>query len=133
LKIPTDLEILELIYQEYDEQFSKYDKKTAERDSKIMIPIDVAEIARELNVDGDIVFGRLYYHLESKYGYTNDDGSKVKFFALKAGTQTNCINFPYMASVLANLQDEKRKFNWSLAVAIVAVIISLISLWGSSC
>ena len=67
----------------------------------------IREIAKILNVDADIVFGRLYYHLNEKFSYKHDDGSKVEFFALHVGDESHCINFPYLASVLADLQEKK--------------------------
>lgn len=67
-RVPTDLEILNVIYEQYYDEFSSYDKNSPTRSSKIYVPIDIGAIARRLH-DGDIVFGRLYYHLEKKYGY----------------------------------------------------------------
>ncbi|MFH7397133.1 hypothetical protein, partial [Pseudomonas syringae group genomosp. 7] len=66
-------------------------------------------IAREMDVDGDFVLGRLYYHVENNYGYTNEDESKVVFFGNTNG-EGFCINFPLMASVLAGLQEDANKF-----------------------
>jgi hypothetical protein len=91
-KIPTDLEILNVIYEKYYETFvSTFDNNKTHR---AFVSIDIASVAKEMEVDPDVVFGRLYYHLEKKYGYKNEDGSKVSLFALKAGNDTNCIHFP---------------------------------------
>lgn len=127
-KTPTDLEILNTIYNRYYNEFTKYSEMEKTRDTKIYVPIDCAEIAKQLGVDGDIVFGRLYYHLENKYGYAQDDGSKVHFFALVAGKDRHCVNFPYLASVLATLREENRKFRIATSTAVLALIISLVSL-----
>jgi hypothetical protein len=127
-KTPTDLELLNTIYERYYTEFTKYSEEERIRQSKIMVPVDCAEIANRLGVDGDIVFGRLYYHLEKKYGYTQDDGSKVRFFALAAGKDRHCVNFPYLASVLATLRQEKQKFTITTWISVGAAVISVVSL-----
>ena len=75
-----------------------------------------------------IQFGRLYYHLNKKYSYKNNDGSIVEFFARVIGVDKNCIHFPYMASVLADLKYENRKYRTATIIALVALGISLVSL-----
>jgi hypothetical protein len=76
--IPTDLQILDAIYERYYQTYADFVKSKSDRSTKIYVPIDVGAIARVLDVDGDIVFGRLYYHLEDKHGYTRGDGSRVQ-------------------------------------------------------
>ena len=49
------------------------------------------KIGKELGVDGDIIFGRLYYYLSKKYSFENSDETKVDFFALKVGDDKHCI------------------------------------------
>ncbi|MDF5904668.1 hypothetical protein P4152_22960 [Pseudomonas aeruginosa] len=98
MKIPTDLVILRLIYKLYYEEFKNFSKGgdvDNGRKTKIFVPIDCSLIADELNVDADIVFGRLYYYMQERYGYTRDDGSKVAFYASIAGESNRCINFSY--------------------------------------
>jgi hypothetical protein len=114
--------------------FSDYgDGKKQSRSSKIYVPIDIAEIARDLSVDKDIVFGRLYYHLEHKWAYQQDDRSNVHFFALSVGDDKHCINFPLMASVLADLQDQAVKHNTAIWIAVVSLIVSVVSVVISIC
>jgi len=127
-KTPTDLELLNAIYERYYDEFSQYSKEGGGRGSKIYVPIDCASIADRLKVDGDIVFGRLYYDLDSRYGYTNDDGSKVHFFALAVGDDRHCVNFPLLASVLAGLRHENRRFLVTTWIAVIALVISSVSL-----
>ena len=98
------------------------------RSSKIYVTIDIAAIAKDFRVNDDIIFGRLYYHLEDKYGYEQRDGSRVHFFAMRVGSDRHCVHFPYVASVLANLRDEDRKFRMATTVAIAALLISVIAL-----
>lgn len=128
MKIPTDLKLLSHIYKKYYATFISYSKESPERSAKIYVPIDCAEIARNFKVDGDIIFGRLYYHLEKVYGYKKSDGANVHFFALQVGNDHKFINFPLLASVVAGLRLEHRKFWWATSISIVALIISALSL-----
>ncbi|WP_146257886.1 hypothetical protein [Pseudomonas putida] len=118
----------------YYEEFANFSKKAGAengRKSKIFVPIDCELIANQLNVDADIVFGRLYYHMQEKYGYTKEDGSKVAFYSPIAGENSRCVNFPLLASVLAGLEDENSKAQaaiylslFATAVAIIAVVVT---------
>lgn len=127
-KIPTDLKILGVIYDRYYDSFHAYSDENKIRSSKIYVPIDVKEIAKSLNVDADIVFGRLYYHLNEKFSYKRDDDSEVEFFALRAGDDRHCINFPYLASILADLQDQNRKYLMTIILAGLSLVIAIISI-----
>jgi len=133
-KLPTDLQILNYIYDTYYRQFIEFSKDNPTRSASIFVPIDIEMIANKFGVHEDIIFGRLYYHLEKKYGYQNKNGTGVPFFALKVGSDKYCINFPYMASVLANLQDVEEKYitatkmsQWALFIAVTSAIISFFS------
>lgn len=126
--LPTDLQILNTIYNKYYDKFKSFSKKDSDRSAKNFIPVDIKLIAQKLGVDVDIIFGRLYYHLEQKYGYSRSDGSKVVFFALKVGADKHCINFPYMASVLANLRDREKKYSIPTNITIFLLIIAGLSL-----
>lgn len=129
MKVPTDLAILEEIFKEYYSAYASFQKGSGDRESKIYVPIVCGDIAKKLNVDSDIVFGRLYYHLEKKYGYKQRDGANVHFFALRVGeNDVHCVNFPLMASVLAGLQHERDKFKLTTALSFVALAVSVISI-----
>lgn len=137
-KLPTDLQILNAIYNQGYNQFMAFSKNNPDRSAKNFTPIDIEQIAKRFGVDVDIIFGRLYYHLEQKYGYKRSDNTKVAFFTLQAGVDKNCINFPYMASVLANLRDREKKHSnatkfaiFSLIIAVASSIIAVISLLSS--
>ena len=130
-RIPTDLEILNTIYELYHKDFVMYDQDETVRETKIYIPINCQKIADRLKVNGDIVFGRLEYHLEKKYGYKIADEpvpTRVRFFAWKVGNDRHCVNFPLLVSILAGLRQDRKNFWTSTAIAISALIISLISL-----
>ena len=127
-RLPTDRRILVTIYDHYHDAFTAYSDESKTRSCKIYVPIDIGAIARLLKVDGDIVFGRLYYHLERRYGYRNRDGSHVHFFARRVGEDTHCVNFPLLASVLADLQDQSRKHWWAIGIAVGSFFVSVASL-----
>ena len=126
--IPTDRKILQAIYDRYADSLENFDRNLADRDSKIMVPIDCEDIGRELKVNPDIVFGRLYYHLEEKHGYDRDNGSRVALFALAAGKDRHCVNLPLLASVLAGLQEERARHMWDRGFSIASLVLSIIAL-----
>jgi hypothetical protein len=128
MKAPTDLQILNDIYDRYYPTFKTFVKGAPDRSAKIYVPIDCNKTAEALGVDGDIVFGRLYYHLEKKYGYAQKDGVRVHFFALKVGQDMHCVNFPLLASVVAGLRQDNRKFWITTIISVVALILAVISL-----
>lgn len=84
-----------------------------------------------LDTDGDIIFSRLYTHLEKRYKYQQPDGSYVHFFYLKfekdGRTDVHCINFPYMASVLAELREDQRRRRADVWLARVAIVVASVS------
>ena len=124
-RVPTDYQILDAIYERYYSAFAAYQPDQADRDSKVMVPIDIESLAKDLRVDADIVFGRLYYDLERRYGYKHDDHGRVSFFALSAGTDRHCVNFPYMASVLAEVRERRRQYRTATSIAIVSLVVSI--------
>jgi hypothetical protein len=132
MKIPTDLEILKIIYTQYYSQFESFEKHNSEhRLAKVYVPIDVDLIGMKLGVDGDIVFGRLYHHFNNKYSYSNKNGSEVLFFALELNAaerkDKHCIQFPLMASILAELMYEHRKYKVATVVSVLSFIVSVVA------
>ena len=131
-KVPTDLQILKLIYQEYYEDYAAFSKDNRNRDSKLYVPINIQKIADKLAIDGDIVFSRLNYYLNKKHSFRQDDNSMVYFFWLRLRHKDkHCINFPLMASVLAELKDKNKKFIISIVISIISLIIAIISIFVS--
>lgn len=125
MKLPSDRSILELIYKLYYEEFQNHSRDVESgRRSKIYVPIDCKLIAKRFDVDADIIFGRLYYHLEKKHGYTNGDGSKVMFFGNINGEGFS-VNFPLMSSVLAGLQEDANKFWTATLISSFALTVSI--------
>jgi hypothetical protein len=129
---PTDRKILKKIHDRYLKEFGAFDQGALEppRSSKVYVPIDCAAIASELKVDPDIVFGRLYYHLNKKYGYTQDDNSKVFLFSMQAGSDRHVVNFPLLSAVLAELHESWFRFTAPLLLSSAAFVISL---WAATC
>ncbi len=126
--VPNDLKILSTIYIRYYDTFKSFSVENKTRETKIYVPIDLMAIAKELDIDVDIIYGRLYYYLNNKYSYKQSDGSRVDLFALLVGKDTSAINFPYLASILAELQDKEFKYRMTTIVAILALVIAIASL-----
>lgn len=124
MKIPTDRKILEAIFHTYKDTFAEYEVNQ-DRSSKIYVPVDCKKIAKKLRTEPDIVFGRLYYHLEEKHGYQRPDGSKVPFFTLKAGNDLKCVNFPLLVSVLAELQEHNKKFWIPTGISLLSLVVAV--------
>ena len=128
MKAPTDLQILNQIYETYYDKFKSFSKEAPDRAAKIYVPIDCKLVAKRLRVDPDIVFGRLYYHLEKKYGYSQKDGARVHFFSLHIAGDTHCINFPLLSSVVAGLRQESRKSSIATTISTLALAVAFASL-----
>lgn len=129
---PTDLEILEEIYHRYYAEFTAYDKNQPNRDSKIYVLIDLNSIADRFNVDGDIIFGRVYYYLNKRFSFKNTDGTRVDFFVFhdpEFPYLHSHIHFPLMASAIAELRDSQNKYLFNTALSVGAFIIALIALF----
>lgn len=127
-KMPTDLVLLNEIYQNNYAKFADFSDAQKSRSSKIWVPIDIEDMARKFSLDADIVFGRLYYHLNDKYGHQNSDGSRSEFFAIRIGADHHCVNFPYLTSILAGLKDEQVKFLTATGIAGFSLVISILSI-----
>ena len=54
--IPTDLEILNTIYEPQHKDFVLYDQDETVRETKTCVSMGCQKVANRLSVDGDIVF-----------------------------------------------------------------------------
>lgn len=118
-----------MIYKLYYEEFQNYSYEVESgRPSKIYVQISCQAVAERLSVDKNIVFGRLYYHLQKKHGYTQDDGSKVLFFGA-VENNLHSVNFPLLGSVLAGLQEEASKFRLATGIFFLAMAVAIIALF----
>jgi hypothetical protein len=128
-KNPTDLEMLQRIFDDYHETYVAAQLDPTKED-KIHVAIDFFRLGESLGCDPALLFGRIYYHLEKKYGYVKKEQTdtqpeeRVVFFGLAVGQQLRCVNFPYMTSVLAQLQDEDRKYTGGRDISIAALCVS---------
>lgn len=143
---PTDLQLLEYIYTKYYQEYINYVPEKRQRVERIYVPLDLQRMATHFKVDINILFGRLYYHLDYKYAYKKDDGKRVAFFQNelhgdiydvadgkhKAHRDVDCINFPYLTAVVANLREERKKYTEAAIIAACSVLISAIALLVSS-
>ncbi len=125
---PTDLDILNAIYNRYYKTFEEFDKETNKtRGNKIHVPVDIHVLSEELDMDSDMLFGRLYYHMQGKYGYSDENRGNVPFFSMRVGGDMHCVNFPFVGAILADMRDEDRKYRIATYMAIISMIISIIS------
>ena len=129
-KRATDLNILSFIYDHYYDEFCLYDNDETIRAGKIYVPIDCHKVAEYFGVNKDIIFGRLYYHLANKYKYQHEPNVTVKIFEFEfeVDGDPKCIHFPYLASVVSDLQQQDRRFKQTLWASVIAVTISIASL-----
>ncbi|MDW1637155.1 MULTISPECIES: hypothetical protein [unclassified Vibrio] len=124
-KNPTDLELLECIYNHYRAEFALYDSDETIRAGKVYVHIDCRLIAGKLSADPELVFGRLYYHLANVYKYQQSKGVEVKLFEFEVDKQLHCIQFPVLASAVANLKAEHQRYKHTLIAAIFAVVVAV--------
>ena len=71
------------------------------------------------------MFGRLYYHLNRKYGYKDDQGGSVNLFCMQVANLRHAIQFPLRASVAADLRDQRNQFPWTPWLSIIATVLSV--------
>ena len=131
-KLPSDLEILNAIYDRYYPEFANaHNKWVDDSDDRLAgayMQIDIADIAALLNVDPNIVFGRLYFYLEQKYKSRED---KIGLFSLNLRGKPHWVNMPYLSSIVSELRREHGRWWWTMAFTAISVGISAISLVSS--
>lgn len=126
--IPTDQTLLSEIYKRYLKDFSDWSEENKTRVAKIWVPIDIDSLAKKFRCDPDLIFGRLYYHMNEKYGSTTGDGQDVNFFNMRLANDRHVVNFPLLTSVLADLQDNRKKFVISTRLAALSLVVSALSI-----
>jgi hypothetical protein len=50
-RLPTDFEILNTIYERYYDEFPSFVRSEPTRSAKIMVPLDVRDLATDMGVD----------------------------------------------------------------------------------
>jgi len=88
--LPTDLQILNTIYNQYYDKFISFSKNDSDRSSKILIPIDITLIAKKLKVDVD---GVDFDVLKGSTDALNTVNSLVIEYMPKSETRTEIHNF----------------------------------------
>lgn len=126
--IPTDEILLATIYKRNLKAFSDWSEENKTRVTKIWVPIDVEWLGKKFGCDPDLIFGRLYYHMNEKYGSKTGDGQDVNFFNMRLANDRHVVNFPLLTSVLADLQDSRKRFIISTRVAALSLVVSSISI-----
>lgn len=126
--IPTDETLLSIIYKENLKAFSEWSEENKTRVTKIWVPIDIDALGKKFRCDPDLIFGRLYYHMNEKYGSSTGDGQDVNFFNMRLANDRHVVNFPLLTSVLADLQDNRKRFIISTRLAALSLVVSAISI-----
>ncbi|PIB36696.1 hypothetical protein BFP72_15440 [Reichenbachiella sp. 5M10] len=130
MKIPTDLDMLNSIYRLHLVNYISYETSKTHK-HKLYVPIDIDKISADLGCDNYMIFDRLYNHLNHKYSIIKSDGSKAELFVRRLGSEKNpdinCIQFPLMTSIIADLTEQKEKFNKTYLIAYLSLIISILA------
>jgi len=122
----------------YDRHYEEYRRESVGREAAVFVPLDIPALAKDLGVDVNSVFGRLYYNLDPRYGVRDASGAKKSLFAPVVGQDRNAINFPLLEAVLAGLWVERRRDRrtfWisgvSLGIAVASLVLSLFAATGA--
>lgn len=126
-RLPTDRELLKCIYDMYEHSYPG-EKVGGRGINDPFVPVDLHAIAGKLRTKPELVFGQLYYHLETKHRYKQSNDSWVSLFLLNVENKGHSVNFPYLSSILAGHNQEYRKQFWSMAFSVLALVLSIASL-----
>jgi hypothetical protein len=129
VSLPTDRYILQCIYDMYAAEYPGDMGANGKRVNEPYVPIDIRSVAKRVGMSPELLFGRLYYHLDQKHRYTQDNGALVSLFTIKVGDKRHAVQFPYLASILASQNQEFRRFLLGPSIAVFATGISLASLF----
>jgi hypothetical protein len=127
-KLPTDRFVLECIFEMYESSYPGPRLSSGAGENDPYVAIDIQAVAKKLGCDPELLFGRLYYHLDQKYRYKQDGGAIVALFHLRVGEKLHAIQFPYLASILAGLNQDFRRQAIAFAVSFAALGMSIASL-----
>ena len=124
-KLPTDREILKTIYEMYASEYPKYIEGEVRGVNDPFVPIDIWEIADKLHAQPELIFGRIYYHLNPKYSY-----DKVTFYIVSFRDENDneiikkSIHFPLLSSILAGLNEERLKFFTPITISFLVFLVA---------
>ncbi|ABR50113.1 hypothetical protein Amet_4031 [Alkaliphilus metalliredigens QYMF] len=124
----TDEEILKKIYNRHSAFFSDYLDDSKPANNEIYVSIDIEELAKELSVDSQLIFRRLYYHIDKILDYTHTDGSRVHLYTPIAGENKNVIHLPLLGAIVETADEIRRRKTYSVVFSAAKVIILLAGL-----
>lgn len=130
---PTDFELLRAIHERHK---ADYEARVAAGGlGRIFVPLDIPAIAKDLGSEENMVFGRLYHHLEEIHGQKRDPTNphpRKTFFTPRIGPDDalliNAVNFPLMEAVLASLWQERDRDRRTLWISVISIGIAVASL-----
>lgn len=128
MKLPTDRYVLECIYKTYESAYPGPEDASGRGINDPFVPIDLHVVAKKVGCSPELLFGRLYFHLNQKHRYKQESGASVSLFELNIQNKGHAVQFPYLAAILAGLNQEFRKQLVTYGVSFVALGISLASL-----
>ncbi|HEL4244277.1 TPA: hypothetical protein UM790_001816 [Stenotrophomonas maltophilia] len=128
MTIPTERQVLRKICDMYYGQYLL--SKRNERLAQILVPISVEDVAKSLGTDKHLLFGYLR-HLDRKYTVKSDQPhtAAARLFMPKVGEYRDAVDFPYLVALLANHEQERSKFLWSIVLSAIAIVISFAALF----
>lgn len=126
--LPTDRAILSCIYDMYRNSYPGKPAGSERGENDPYMQVNLKEVAVRLGCNPELLFGRLYYHLDQKHRYKQDNGALVSLFLLNFRQKGHSVNFPFLAAIVAGMNQEHRKTFWSLAFSFFALVISVSSL-----
>ena len=126
-RLPTDRDVLMCIFEMYKDKYPG-EKIGVKGANDPFVPIDVRAVASRLKTKPELLFGRLYYHLDAKHRYKQGNGAEVNLFLLNVENKGHSVHFPYLASILASHNQEYRKQFVSIAFSVLALLVSVASL-----
>ena len=125
--LPTDRQVLKCIFEMYEPAYpGETNWGTGVNDP--YVPVDLRAVAAKLGTKPELLFGRLYYHLDAKHRSQQDGGAWVNLFHLNVENKGHSVHFPYLAAILAGHDQEYRKQFWSMAFSVLALVLSVVSL-----
>jgi hypothetical protein len=125
--LPTDRTVLRCIYDMYEAEYPG-EKVGAEYKNDPYLAIDVRAVAAKLDTKPELLFGRLHADLGKRYCQRIDERTTIPLFSAVVGQRKHCVHFPYLAAVLAGLEQEFRRHMLSFWLSCVAIAISFGSL-----
>jgi hypothetical protein len=121
-RIHTDRQLLRCIFDMYAANYpSKGDPH---------VPIDVEAVAKRLRCSPQLLFGRLHFDMGTRLKHRDpSDPRKVlaSVFEIQVGEKRHTVNFPYLAAVLADLDEKSRRNAWTLWLSIGAIVVAIAS------